>query len=165
MTMVPNPDESNRRLLSLLALKRHELPPPGFFDQLPNRILVNIRAGSRTAEAPWWERLWQNVRHEPLLAGSYAALATGALIFGVSVFQVATEPAGPPIAGLEAFTVNEGALSFAPAPSAMPSGVIYRVAPATLSGDYSMNPLPANAIFGSPAFDPHLDVQRPVIAK
>ncbi|MBX3744573.1 MAG: hypothetical protein KF833_04635 [Verrucomicrobiae bacterium] len=166
MTMVPNPDEANRRLLSLLALKRHETPPPGFFDLLPHRVLVNIRAGSRTPEIPWWERLWHNVRHEPLLAGSYAALATGALIFGISVFQVATEPAGPstPLGGLEAFAMDGSPINVSPFASAVPSGVIYRVSPATYVGESSVMPLPANGLFAAPAFDPYPGPQRPANA-
>lgn len=91
------PPQETQNLLRLLALKRHESPPPGFFDRLPNRILVNIRAGSEITEAPWWNRLWDSLVREPMVASSYAALAMGGLLFGVSVYQTAVESDPHPI--------------------------------------------------------------------
>jgi hypothetical protein len=130
--MFPKPDDAQERLQRLLALKRHETPPPGFFDRLPNRILLNIRAGIEMAERPWWERAWESLRAEPMVAGSYAALGIGALMFGVSVFQVALEPEGaaysaPGAANLGGLVFSQPAnVEFSPA-GHLPSGVIYRV--------------------------------------
>ncbi len=116
----PNKDP----LLRLLALKRHEMPPPGFFDRLPNRILVNIRAGSEIPDLPWWSRFWEFLIREPMVASSYTALAMGALLFGVSVFQTAVETEQPvglafqdPLVPLE---------TSVPATASLPQGVIYR---------------------------------------
>jgi hypothetical protein len=116
----PNKDP----LLRLLAIKRHEVPPPGFFDRLPNRILVNIRAGSEIPDLPWWSRFWEFLIREPMVASSYTALAMGALLFGVSVFKTAVETEEPvgfafqdPLVPLE---------TAVPATASLPQGVIYR---------------------------------------
>lgn len=84
--------ESQQNLLRILALKRHEGPPRGFFDRLPNRVLVNIRAGSEVQDTPWWSRLWESVLGEPMVVTSYAAFVMGAVLFGVSVYHTAVAP-------------------------------------------------------------------------
>ncbi len=136
MTMVPNSDESEQRLLRLLALKRHETPPPGFFDRLPHRILINIRASTEMAERPWWQRIWNDIIQHPMVAGSYAALGVGALLFGISVLEVATDrEADHPMfvgASLDSMVnASPTEAAFHP-PVNVPSGAIYHVAPAML---------------------------------
>jgi hypothetical protein len=54
MNTDPNEFESLRRLL---ALKRHEVPPPGYFRDFSARVIARIEANSVTAALPWWERL------------------------------------------------------------------------------------------------------------
>ena len=85
------PEDAEKRLLRLLALKRHELPPPGFFDQLPSRILVSLRAGSEISELSWWDRVWQTVVQQPMVGLSYATLGIGAVLFGISVLETALD--------------------------------------------------------------------------
>ncbi len=120
----PNPKD-NQDLLRLLARKRQDTPPPGFFDRLPSRILVNIRAGAEVEDLPWWSRLWEMMVREPMVASSYAALGMGALLFGVSVFETAVghEPAEAMAMPGPEFT--PASLSF-PATSSLPEGIIYR---------------------------------------
>ncbi len=117
-----NPDQALQRLL---ALKRHEVPPPGFFDRLPNRILVNIRAGTEVSDLPWWDRLTELLVREPMLAGSYTALIMGALLFGVSVFQTATGKESPPALSLIGSDLPPPGMVF-PATASLPDGMIYR---------------------------------------
>jgi hypothetical protein len=124
MTMVPDPDEATQKLLRLLALKRHELPPSGFFGRLPHRVLLQIRADA--GDGPWWRRFWDAIAREPMVAGSYAALGAGALVFGVSVFQMALDQDGPAFVGLEGMSAPAPEMSVMTAPT-LPSGVIYRV--------------------------------------
>lgn len=117
--------QNTRDLLRLLALKRHETPPPGFFDRLPNRILVNIRAGSEVSDLPWWNRLWEFLVREPMVASSYTALAMGAALFGISVFQTAVETEQPP--GFSLLEPEPPRLDYtAPATASLPQGMIYR---------------------------------------
>lgn len=68
-------------LRRLLALKRHEVPPPGFFEAFPDRVRARIVAESRAPAAPWWARwvAWPGWR--PALAGACAVFAGGLLIW------------------------------------------------------------------------------------
>jgi hypothetical protein len=134
-------DEQTRRLLRLLALKRFETPPPGFFQRFPDRVLVSIRAGTEMESASWWERFYTSILREPIVAGSYAALGVGALLFGISVFQVAVEREGPAFAGLDGVaSAAPGILPLAPAAN-LPAGVIYRVPHLSSPSDATLVPL------------------------
>ena len=124
----PVPSDEEQRLLRLLALKRHEVPPPGFFDQLPRRILVSVRAGVELEEKPWWEKLRDLIVTEPMVAGSYMALGLGALLFGVSVFETARDAGSAPPIFLQGSYSGSSAF-VTPSPASLPSGVIYRVVP------------------------------------
>lgn len=123
--------QQHRDLLRLLALKRHEVPPPGFFDRLPNRILVNIRAGSEIGELPWWQRLWDSLVREPMVTSSYAALAMGGLLFGISVFQTAVSPEAHPVdyAGADSHLIETRYISPATASFAFGPGTIIDSSP------------------------------------
>jgi len=126
----PLPSDDEQRLLRLLALKRYETPPPGFFDYLPRRILVSVRAGVELEDLPWWERLRRLILHEPMVAGSYAALGLGALLFGVSVFETARGTGdAPPVDFQGSFAGTANLIT--PGPASLPSGVIYRIVPST----------------------------------
>jgi hypothetical protein len=90
--MEPIPDP-NARLAKLLALKRFENPPPGFFERFSDRVLINIKAGSATHDEGWWERLLRQLRVQPMMAGSYAVLALGGVLFGLSLYHSGRSPA------------------------------------------------------------------------
>ena len=63
------------RLLSMLALKRYEQPPPGYFHGFSGQVISRIRAGERAAdpnvlqllliEWPWLQRLWIGLESKP----------------------------------------------------------------------------------------------------
>ncbi len=138
--MVHPSDDDPQRLLRLLALKRYEVPPPGFFDRLPSRVLVSIRAGTEVAEKSRWQLLLDVIRGEPMIAGSYAALGVGALLFGVSVFQMAVDTdaasmAGTGLSGPGAVIPSPGMFMAVSAPDPalpsppMPASVVLRIAP------------------------------------
>lgn len=68
-----NPDEFES-VKKLLALKRHEEPPPGYFDRLPGQVRARI-AQAEAGPEPWWRRwagLWDVL---PAQATGYAAFA------------------------------------------------------------------------------------------
>lgn len=150
----PLSDDETQRLLRLLALKRHEVPPPGFFDRLPARVLVNIRAGTEMPDRPWWERVLDLVRHEPMVAGSYAALGVGAALFGVSVFQMALDPEVPAGATLQGLlTPTQPVSVFLSSTPHVPQGVIYRLHPEDTIGAWNsplLSPPPTAVVFRSP---------------
>ena len=76
-------------LRRLLALKRHETPPPGFFNNFSGQVRQQIREGrgmestsSPFAQAPWLEQLLQVFNAKPVFAGAFAGALCLLLFFG-----------------------------------------------------------------------------------
>jgi hypothetical protein len=91
--MNPEPEQFEN-LRRLLALKRHEQPPPGYFDRMPGLIMARIKAGERGEssrpvwfwEVPWIERIWTLLEARPVLAGGFGvALCAG--LFSAVLFS------------------------------------------------------------------------------
>jgi hypothetical protein len=76
-----NPDEYES-VKKLLALKRHEEPPPGYFDRLPGEIRARI-AHAETHPEPFWRRWLEAWDLSPALATSYATVAAVLVLGGV----------------------------------------------------------------------------------
>src|SRR5581483_2758723 len=82
-------------LRRLLALKRHEQPPPGFFDGFSRQVVLRIRTGETGSEgaaslfwdAPWLQRLWSLFEAKPLFAGALGVAACGVMIAGVIMWD------------------------------------------------------------------------------
>lgn len=75
--------DHNPCLASLLALKRHEVPPPSYFDDLPGRVLDRLRLDPNAAPATFWERWLQGPWFEPVFAVAYTLAVCGLLLFGI----------------------------------------------------------------------------------
>jgi hypothetical protein len=67
-------------LRSLLALKRHEVPPPGHHDRLAEDIIDRIESGPEPPPGTWWQRWIDEVDLKPALAGALG-LVVGAFYF------------------------------------------------------------------------------------
>lgn len=68
-------------LKKLLALKRHEQPPPGYFNELPQQIWKRIEA--KEAQPSFWERIFGGVALKPAVAYAFGLVVCGTLIFGI----------------------------------------------------------------------------------
>jgi len=98
-----NENENFDQLRKLLALKKHELPPPGYFNKLPGNVISRIReerAGDTRGaleklndEAPWLMNLWRSLEGKPIFAGAFGA-AICALVLAAIV--LAEKPAKQP---------------------------------------------------------------------
>ena len=87
--MNSNPDDFEA-LRKLMALKRHELPPPGYFNRLPDRIAIRLeREGSQLG---FWGRILAGCSFRPVFAYSFALAAFGALTMSV-IYSVRMQPA------------------------------------------------------------------------
>jgi hypothetical protein len=85
--------ENFEQLRRLLALKRHEQPPPGYFNDFSSQVIVRIKLGERgdgsillenlLTEAPWLQRFWAAFEAKPVLAGVFGVAVCGLLISGV----------------------------------------------------------------------------------
>ncbi|MFM2082649.1 MAG: hypothetical protein RL380_1340 [Verrucomicrobiota bacterium] len=85
------PDEFEK-LRKLLALKKHEVPPPGYFDHLAGDVRARLRGGEHLKsdlweqmgeEASWMQRIWATLAAKPALATAcgigVCALALGGI--------------------------------------------------------------------------------------
>ena len=52
--MTPSPDQF-KPLLRLLACKRHEQPPPGYFDSFSRKVMARLEADDLSEHSTWWE--------------------------------------------------------------------------------------------------------------
>ena len=89
-----NENENNfESLRRLLALKRHETPPPGYFNNFSRQVLQRIRASHNEpsvnlleelfSHAPWLAKLLQALDMRPVLAGGFAGTLCMLLLFGI----------------------------------------------------------------------------------
>ena len=87
-----NENEKFDGLKTLLSLKKHELPPPGYFNKLPGNVISRIRAeksrevsavAKLNVEAPWLLRFWQTLHSKPLFAGAVGAAACALVLAGI----------------------------------------------------------------------------------
>jgi len=74
--------ENYDALIKLMAVKRHEVPPPGYFDLLPNRIVSRVRAGE--AKPSFWDRLAPLFVIRPAFAYAFATVACAGLVSAVA---------------------------------------------------------------------------------
>jgi hypothetical protein len=81
--------EKSQALLKLMALKRHELPPPGYFNRLPGNIIARIEGGD--GQLGFWERVSASFAVRPAFAYAFALAACGALT--TSLYSVKTQSA------------------------------------------------------------------------
>ncbi len=86
-----NTDEKLRRLL---ALKKHEIPPPGFHDQLSSRIMDQIRREEQEVGfAPAIRRFFQQFELTPATLGMAGAAACAILLVALNQ----NPPQGAPV--------------------------------------------------------------------
>jgi hypothetical protein len=94
-----NSDAENfEALRKLLALKRHEQPPPGYFPRLPDKIVLRIERGD--AQLNFWERFVAGYSFRPAFAYSFALAAFGALAFSVVNSVRTADDSAPQLAGI-----------------------------------------------------------------
>jgi hypothetical protein len=87
------PPESFDALRRLLALKRHEMPPPGYFDRFSERVIARIEAQEHRLQPSWWEKMLGLLEIRPLVAAAGGAVALGLLAAGGSaLWSVQPDP-------------------------------------------------------------------------
>jgi len=97
MSTKPDPQDFSD-IRRLLALKRHEQPPPGYFSHFSREVILRIRAGERASDhfyeswlvTAWLQRFWSAMENRPALAGAFGACLCAAMLWAF----VSTENAG-----------------------------------------------------------------------
>jgi hypothetical protein len=89
-----NQDQDFEKLQRLLKLKRHESPPPRFFNDFSGQVTARIRAGDVgrlesiedvVAQAPWLQRLWQAIEGKPAVSGIFTAAVCALVVAGMFI--------------------------------------------------------------------------------
>jgi hypothetical protein len=107
-------------LRRLLALKRHEIPPPGYFNGFSREVILRIQAGETgsnswfgrfSSATPWLQGLYSLFNAKPLAAGAFGVTVCGVLAVGLFSSETPSniQPAplgGPPLAALAGTLVS-----------------------------------------------------------
>ena len=80
-------------LEKLLAFKRHEQPPPGFFEDFPERVMARLMALEATAQQPWWVRWQTGFGLQPALVGAFGVAVVAVYFLGLSLANYAEQGA------------------------------------------------------------------------
>ncbi len=80
-------------LRRLLALKRHETPPPGYFDRFPGAVMARLRASQSAAQdgiaerfanrLPWLVQVIRVLETKPAFATTFASALCLLLLAGI----------------------------------------------------------------------------------
>ena len=96
------PEQQNfEPLCRLLKLKRHEQPPPRYFNDFSSRVITRIRAGEAGGReavlegGSWLARLWSLIEAKPMLPGAIGVAICAALVFGAVYTDTAPSAPGP----------------------------------------------------------------------
>ena len=93
-----NPPENFDDLRRLLALKRHENSPTGYFNHFADKVIARIEAAGLVAQPRWWQRMYAGLEARPVLACAYGLLIGGLLVVGLGVSQsVEADHAAAPV--------------------------------------------------------------------
>jgi len=137
------PDSDFGTLRQLLSLKKHEVPPPGYFHNFSDNVVSRIRSGEGgrpdtamerlLAEAPWLVKLLQAFESKPAFTGVLAS-ALCLLIVGGIVYTDNPNPSGEAQTSTQVSQLDSPMAAMAPAfldASAPQSGMIISTNPST----------------------------------
>lgn len=91
-------DENFNSLRKLLALKRHEQPPPGYFDALPGRISARLAA---EPAPPFWKTLFPGIQWQTALGYSFSLAIFASLFFAAHSSLKTDRETGSGLGGTE----------------------------------------------------------------
>jgi len=157
--MDPEPNEFEK-LKALLALKRHEQPPPGYFDNFASKVVSRIQAGETAAQASWWRRWIRPLQASPALACAYGLAVVGLLVLGLNLAPRLDQQAGD---GPGSDQWSAGALPMPQAPQEpLPESIFPSMAdplPALASGTNPPGVLASNSPFSLEQWRPQMRVE------
>jgi len=144
-----------KSLRRLLSLKRHETPPPGYFNNFSGLVLQRIRSeqakasaglsGELFSQAPWLSKLVQVLNMKPAFAGGFAGALCMVLFFGIIYAERPDMTPEPLLHGQE--TTSASLASLSPSALSQPSSSIGIVS--STNPVFSLQPVASN--FGPPS--------------
>jgi hypothetical protein len=95
----------------LLALKRHETPPPGYYNSFSGQVIARIKAGESLPQPAFWERwfsaegfisrCWAAFESKPALAGSFGLAVCSVLGAALFLSEPGSSDQAPVVAGFD----------------------------------------------------------------
>jgi hypothetical protein len=87
-----NSPEDFEKLQKLLKVKRHEQPPPGYFNNFSTKVISGIERQDDSdlggfRNAPWLRRFLGTLETNPFAAGVFGASICGLLVSGIAWSQ------------------------------------------------------------------------------
>ena len=101
------PPDNFDALRKLLALKRHESPPPAYFDRLAGLVIARLEAEEGMRSPNWWQRWWEALNSPPVVALSYGAAVVGLVMLGTGLLQSLELEADPALAASQPWFVRD----------------------------------------------------------
>lgn len=77
------------QLRRLLALKRHEAPPPRYFEDFSSRVIDRIEVENTRAGAGWFSNLMELLRVRPAMSASFCLATALVLLAATTLFESA----------------------------------------------------------------------------
>ena len=154
-----NQSEHNfQDLKRLLKLKRHEVPPPGYFHNFSGDVMARIKAGDAGADAsfmealeekaPWLFNLVRVFQVKPAVVGGLATSLCVLMVFGL----VMTENSDVGSVAGPTFNPQPGAqASVAPVQTSGSSAMLASSSGITMSTNPVTSLQPVGGLFGQPA--------------
>jgi hypothetical protein len=146
-----NPEQENiQGLRRLLALKRHEQPPPGYFERFSGRVITRIQAGERAPdsfwerfsfEANWLQQVWAAFETKPLLAGAFGATICALFTAG---FVFSDRPSKLQAAPLTVLSPNGNQPAIVQVATPVPGSIFGRIPGLDSAGSESVDAVPAS---------------------
>lgn len=88
MDPTPSSPDDFEALRRLLALKRHEKPPPGYFEDFSARVMARIEAEEQMRARSWLEQLRDLFQAGRIFSHANLIAASGFVFVGASLFLV-----------------------------------------------------------------------------
>jgi hypothetical protein len=160
MTPDHAPDEFDR-LRKLLALKRYEQPPPGFFHRFSDKVVARIEADQAAGPTSRLRRWFAELAERPVLASTYGLLFAGMTAIAVALAQAPADDlseAPPPQTALAATQLQ-------PTRRVASFDVVLQPVAREVSPPSSVSPVLDATVTTSPFRIPSLEVERAAFEK
>lgn len=147
-------------LKRLLKLKRHEVPPPGYFNQFSDQVVSRIRAGEANAgesfaerlevQAPWLLNFIRAFDARPGMIGGFATSLCLLLVLGV-VFAEYSERSAKQALGVAGTASVQPENAIATLASSIPAAAVSDSGGIVASTNPITSLQPVATLFGQPA--------------
>ncbi|MSU62594.1 MAG: hypothetical protein EXS31_09380 [Pedosphaera sp.] len=113
--MKTTPSQDFQDLRQLLAAKRHEQPPPGYFDHFADRVISRLEADETCEASGWWNWLMQLLEAHPLVTSVAGVVMSAALLTTVQ-FSDTLELSPAPRSLSTSFSLSGASIKTQPEP-------------------------------------------------